>query len=90
MTIIEIENTFAEFSSQLQSLKERYTNKVMTEEITKLIRETQVIKLKVMRLNSENEKNNPELMQSVSHHISDLHQQIVQLKQSFKKATFEA
>lgn len=90
MTIIEIENTFAEFSSQLQSLKEQYTNKVMTEEITNLIRETQVIKLQVMRLNSENEKNNPELMQSVSRHIGDLHQQIVQLKQSFEKATFEA
>lgn len=90
MTIIEIENTFAEFSSQLQSLKAQYSNKAMTDKIADLIRETQVTKLQVMRLNSENEKDNPELKQSVSYHINDLHQQIILLKQSFEAATFEA
>lgn len=90
MTIIEIENTFKAFSEQLETLKNQYTNQQMTDKISQLMTETQVTKLKIMRLNSENEKNNTELSALVSQHINHLHQQIINLKKSFEITSFNA
>ncbi|QUM79670.1 MULTISPECIES: hypothetical protein [unclassified Moritella] len=90
MTIIEIERIFLDFSNQLELLKEKYPNPEMIQHIDNLMTDTQIIKLKVMRLDSVKEQDKLDLSCSVSNHIAKLQKQITALKQSFEVITFEA
>ncbi|KXO14127.1 hypothetical protein AKG98_193 [Moritella sp. JT01] len=90
MTIIEIERIFLDFSNQLELLKEKYPNPEMVQHINNLMTDTQIIKLKVMRLDSVQEQDKLDLSCSVSNHIAKLQKQITALKQSFEVITFEA
>ena len=90
MTLIEIERAFLDFSNQLESLKEKYPNPEMIQHIDNLMTDTQIIKLKVMRLDSVQEDEQQDLSQSVAAQIARLQQQITALKQSFEIVTFNA
>ncbi len=90
MTLIEIERAFLDFSNQLESLKEKYPNPEMIQHIDNLMTDTQIIKLKVMRLDSVQEDGQQDLSQSVAAQIARLQQQITALKQSFEIVTFNA
>lgn len=90
MTLIEIEQTFLDFSNQLALLKEKYPNPQMIQHIDNLMVDTQIIKLKVMRLDSVKEQDKQLLSESVAHHISKLQAQITALKKSFEVVTFDA
>ncbi|SHO21274.1 Putative uncharacterized protein [Moritella viscosa] len=52
--------------------------------------DAQIIKLKVMRLDSVQEQDKLDLSRSVANHITKLQKQITTLKQSFEVVTFEA
>jgi len=90
MTLIEIERAFLDFTNQLESLKEKYPNPEMIQHIEHLMTDTQIIKLKVMRLESVKEQEQQDLSQSVAAHIARLQEQITTLKQSFEIVTFNA
>ncbi|CAM2802357.1 hypothetical protein [Moritella viscosa] len=90
MTLIEIERTFLDFSNQLELLKEKYPNPEMIQHIDNLMTDAQIIKLKVMRLDSVQEQDKLDLSRSVANHITKLQKQITTLKQSFEVVTFEA
>ncbi len=90
MTLIEIERIFLDFSNQLELLKEKYPNPEMIQHIDNLMTDTQIIKLKVMRLDCAPEQDKLDLSSSVSNHIAKLQKQITTLKQSFEVITFEA
>ena len=90
MTLIEIERIFLDFSNQLELLKEKYPNPEMIQHIDNLMTDTQIIKLKVMRLDCAPEQDKLGLSSSVSNHIAKLQKQITTLKQSFEVITFEA
>lgn len=90
MTIIEVERVFSCFSNQLQLLKNKYPGTDLASQITNLIADVQVIKLKVMRMNCINEKENKQLTESVARHIHELQRRVTELKQSFEIITFDA
>ncbi|MFT7684584.1 hypothetical protein [Moritella dasanensis] len=90
MTLIEIERAFVDFTNQLESLKEKYPNPEMMQHIDNLMTDTQIIKLKVMRLDSVKDQEQQDLSQSVASHIARLQAQITTLKQSFEIVTFNA
>ncbi|QFI36594.1 hypothetical protein FR932_01475 [Moritella marina ATCC 15381] len=90
MTLVEIERTFLDFTNQLESLKEKYPNPEMMQHIDNLMTDTQIIKLKVMRLDSVKEQDQQDLSQSVACHIKKLQEQISALKKSFEIVTFNA
>ncbi|MDX2319124.1 MAG: hypothetical protein QNK26_00830 [Moritella sp.] len=90
MTLIEIERAFLDFTNQLESLKEKYPNPEMMQHIDNLMTDTQIIKLKVMRLESVKEQDLQDLSLSVACHIKKLQEQISALKQSFEIVTFNA
>jgi len=90
MTLVEIERTFLDFSNQLELLKEKYPNPQMIQHIDNLMTDTQIIKLKVMGLDSVKEQDKQALSQSVASHIAKLQQKITKLKQSFEIITFDA
>ncbi|GIC76577.1 hypothetical protein [Moritella sp. F3] len=90
MTLVEIEHAFLDFTNQLESLKEKYPNPEMMQHIDNLMTDTQIIKLKVMRLDSVKEQDQQDLSQSVACHIKKLQEQISALKKSFEIVTFNA
>jgi hypothetical protein len=90
MTLTEIERVFSDFSNQLELLKEKYPNPEMILHIDNLMTDTQIIKLKVMRLDTATEQDQQALSQSVANHIARLQAQITKLKQSFEVVTFDA
>ena len=90
MTLFEIERAFLDFTNQLESLKDKYPNPEMMQHIDNLMTDTQIIKLKVMRLDSVKGQDQQHLSQSVVCHISKLQTQITALKQSFEIITFNA
>jgi hypothetical protein len=90
MTIVEIERVFLCFCNQLQVLKDKYPNTDLAAQITNLIADVQVIKLKVMRMNGINEKENSQLTESVARHIHELQKRVAELKQACEIATFDA
>ncbi|QUM77570.1 hypothetical protein HWV00_15865 [Moritella sp. 24] len=90
MTLIEIERTFSDFSKQLELLKDKYPNPEMIQHIDNLMTDTQIIKLKVMRLGSVTNQDTQALSSSVANHIAQLQEKITTLKQSFKVVTFDA
>jgi len=90
MTLFEIERAFLDFTNQLESLKEKYPNPEMMQHIDDLMTDTQIIKLKVMRLESAPKQDQQNLSQSVACHIAKLQAQITALKQSFEIITFNA
>lgn len=90
MTLIEIERAFLNFTNQLESLKEKYPNPEMMQHIDNLMTDTQIIKLKVMRLENAKEQDQQNLSLSVARHIKKLQKQISALRQSFEIVTFKA
>jgi len=90
MTLFEIERAFLDFTNQLESLKEKYPNPEMMQHIDNLMTDTQIIKLKVMRLESVEKQEQQDLSQSVASHIRKLQGEITALKQSFEIITFNA
>ncbi len=90
MTIIEVERVFSCFSNQLQLLKNKYPDTDLATQITNLIADVQVIKLKVMRMSCINEKENKQLTESVARHIHELQRRVEGLKLSFEIITFDA
>ena len=90
MTLIEIENIFIEFSNQLQALKDKYPNTQLSYQINHLMTDTQIIKLKLMRMESVNEQEKQHLNAAVGRHIAALQQQVQALKSAFVIVTFDA
>ena len=90
MTLIEIENTFVAFSNQLQALKDKYPNTQLSVQITHLMTDTQIIKLKLMRMESVNEQEKQYLNAAVGRHIAALQQRVQALKRAFTIVTFDA
>ncbi len=90
MTLIEIENTFAELTLQLESLARLYPNTAISEQVEKLQTEAQIIKLKIMRMLCSNDTEKQQFKRVIDQSITHLQLRITQLYTLLKIETFDA